>query len=321
MAEAPGGIKFALGENVKRANSPETEAARYPYSRMGVEQIMRDRFEAAKLYRKKQQEFATGRSMMPPRRDLELDAIAEILEGTRWVHCHSYRQDEILTFLRLLEEYDVTVGSLQHILEGYKVADAMAKHGATGSTFSDWWAYKMEVFDAIPFNGALMHRAGVIVSFNSDDDELARHLNHEAAKAMKYGGVEPAEALKFVTLNPAKQLRIDQYVGSLEAGKQADFVVWNGPPMSTLTMCTQTWIDGRKYFDREEDLKRRVSDARLHQELVQKILMSGEKTTKQSQAEKDPSTWWVRYDEFCNHGHHHDEHGMHEHHAEHEESK
>jgi N-acetylglucosamine-6-phosphate deacetylase len=243
---------------------------------------------------------------------LELDAIAEILEGKRWIHCHSYRQDEILTFLRLLEDYGVTVGSLQHILEGYKVAEAMAKHGATGSTFSDWWAYKMEVFDAIPFNGALMHRAGVVVSFNSDDDELARHLNHEAAKAVKYGGVSPQEALKFVTLNPAKQLRIDAHVGSLEAGKQADLAIWNGPPLSTLSVCMQTWIDGRKYFDRDADIVRRGEDAKLQRQLIQKILMSGEKTTKKSQADKDPSTWWARYDEFCNHGHHHDEHAQHE---------
>ena len=190
--------------------------------------------------------------------------------------------------------------------------------GATGSTFSDWWAYKMEVFDAIPFNGALMHRAGVVVSFNSDDDELARHLNHEAAKAVKYGGVSPEEALKFVTLNPAKQLRIDAHVGSLEEGKQADFVIWNGPPLSTLSVCMQTWVDGRKYFDRDADLMRRDADAKLQRQLIQKILMSGEKTTKKSQADKDPSTWWARYDEFCNHGHHHDEHVQHE---EHEEQK
>jgi imidazolonepropionase-like amidohydrolase len=311
MAEAPAGIKFALGENVKRSNSTDTENVRYPLSRMGVEQIMRDRFEAAKLYRQQQQEWMTKPTGLPPRRDLELDAVAEILEGKRWIHCHSYRQDEILTFLRLLEDYKVTVGSLQHILEGYKVAEAMARHGATGSTFSDWWAYKMEVFDAIPFNGALMHRAGVVVSFNSDDDELARHLNHEAAKAVKYGGMAPEEALKFVTLNPAKQLRIEAHVGSLEVGKQADFVIWNGPPLSTLSVCTQTWIDGRKYFDRDADLIRRGEDAKLQRQLIQKILMSGEKTTNKSQAEKDPSTWWARYDEFCNHGHHHDEHEQH----------
>lgn len=316
MVEAPGGIKFALGENVKQSSLSESDNPRYPLSRMGVEQIMRDRFEAAKLYRQKQQAWVTKPEGLPPRRDLELDAIAEVLEGSRWVHCHSYRQDEILTFLRTMEDYGVTVGTLQHILEGYKVADAMAKHGAMGSSFSDWWAYKVEVWDAIPFNGALMHRAGVVVSFNSDDDELARHLNHEAAKAVKYGGVPAEEALKFVTLNPAKQLRIDDYVVSIEVDKQADLVMWNGPPLSTLSVCMQTWIDGRKYFDRQEDLKRRLADAKLHQQLVQKVLDSGEKPSGRSADAGDPSTWWLRYDEFCNQSHRHDGRLLHNH-AEH----
>lgn len=299
MAEAPGGIKFALGENVKQ--SSREDSTRYPRSRMGVEQILRDRFEAAKDYRQKWSEWPNNATALPPRRDYELDAIVEILEGKRWVHCHSYRQDEILTTLRVLEDYGVTIGSLQHILEGYKVADAMAKHGATGSSFSDWWAYKFEVYDAIPFNGALMHRAGVVVSFNSDDRELARHLNHEAAKAVKYGGVSESEALKFVTLNPAKQLRIDQWVGSLEPGKHADFVVWNRSPLSTLSACQQTWIDGRKYFDRDEDLVRRQTDLALRMKLIQKIVGSGAKTSKGR--DDDPSYWWVRFDEFCHHGH------------------
>lgn len=208
--------------------------------------------------------------------------------------------------LRLLEDYDVTIGSLQHILEGYKVADAMAAHGATGSTFSDWWAYKIEVLDAIPYNGAVMHRAGVVVSFNSDDAELARHLNHEAAKAIKYGGVEPSEALQFVTLNPAKQLRIDRWVGSITPGKQADFVIWNRSPLSTLSVCMQTWIDGRKYFDREQDQLQREQDEQLRLKLIQ--LASSQQTDKETNAaDKDPSLWWVRYDEFCHHGHE-DEH-------------
>lgn len=303
MSQAPGGIKFALGENVKQSSS--RESTRYPQSRMGVEQIMRDRFEAALLYRKQWSDWSVNPQAnggLPPRRDYELDAIAEILEKKRWVHCHSYRQDEILAMLRTLEDYGVTIGSLQHILEGYKVADAMAKHGATGSSFSDWWAYKFEVYDAIPFNGALMHKAGVVVSFNSDDAELARHLNHEAAKAVKYGGVSPEEALKFVTLNPAKQLRIDEWVGSLEAGKHADFVLWNRSPLSTFSVCTETWVDGRKYFDRKEDLVRRQTDAKLHRELVQQIIGSGVKT-RESSDDKDPSFWWARHDEFCHHSH------------------
>ncbi len=303
MREAPAGIKFALGENVKQSSNPES--TRYPQTRMGVEQIIRDRFEAARWYRQQWQEYRTAPSGLPPRRDYELDALAEVLEKTRWIHCHSYRQDEILAMLRTLDDYGITIGSLQHILEGYKVADAMAKHGATGSSFSDWWAYKFEVYDAIPYNGALMHRAGIIVSFNSDDVELARHLNHEAAKAVKYGGVPPEEALKFVTLNPAKQLRIDSWVGSLEVGKHADFVLWNRSPLSTLSVCTQTWIDGRKYFDREQDLARRQQDAQLHRELVQKIIASGAKT-RSEESDDDPSYWWARHDEFCHHSH--DEH-------------
>ncbi len=320
MREAPAGIKFALGENVKRSNS-RSDTVRYPATRMGVEQIIRDRFEAAILYRQRWDRWSETPVGLPPRRDFELEAIAEIVEGKRWVHCHSYRADEILTMLRTLDDYGITIGSLQHILEGYKVADAMAAHGATGSSFSDWWAYKFEVYDAIPFNGALMHRAGVVVSFNSDDAELARHLNHEAAKAVKYGGVAPEEALKFVTLNPAKQLRIDDWVGSLEPGKHADFVVWNRSPLSTLSMCTQTWIDGRKYFDRDSDLARREDDAKLHRELVQSIIGSGAKT-RSGESDDDPSTWWARYDEFCHHHHDHDEqHRQHDHHDEQLESE
>lgn len=300
MREAPAGIKFALGENVKQSNS-EGDHSRYPQSRMGVEQLIRDRFEAARDYRQQWQHPDRHANSLPPRRDLELEALVEVLEGHRWIHCHSYRQDEILMILRLLEDYDITIGSLQHILEGYKVADAMAAHGATGSSFSDWWAYKIEVLDAIPYNGAVMHRAGVVVSFNSDDAELARHLNHEAAKAIKYGGVEPSEALKFVTLNPAKQLRIDRWVGSITAGKQADLVLWNRSPLSTLSVCMQTWIDGRKYFDREQDQIRREQDEQLRLKLIQ--LASAEPGDKQTNADdKDPSQWWVRYDEFCHHG-------------------
>ena len=300
MAQAPPGIKFALGENVKRSNSMATQGPiRYPMSRMGVEQIVRDQFAAALEYEKSWQEWKqTGRGL-PPRRDLQSETILEIVRGQRWVHCHSYRQDEILAFLRVLEDYDVRVGSLQHILEGYKVAEALAAHGAMASSFSDWWAYKFEVFDAIPHNGALLHQQGVVVSFNSDDDELARHLNHEAAKAVKYGGVKPDEALKFVTLNPAKQLRIDQYVGSIEVGKQADLVLWSSSPLSTMSRCEQTWIDGRKYFDRQEDAARRQVMVELRNRLVQKILDSGEETLGAGERPENPAGEWVRHDEFC----------------------
>ena len=306
FADAPAGIKFALGENVKQSNweGPKT---RYPQSRMGVEQLFRDRFNSAREYDAAWKRWNKAKTGLPPRRDLELDAIAEILRGERWIHCHSYRQDEILGLLRVLDEYNIKIGSLQHILEGYKVADAIAKHGGTASTFSDWWAFKFEVYDAIPYNGALLHNQGVNVSFNSDDAELGRHMNHEAAKAIKYGGVEPTEALKFVTLNPAKQLRIDAQVGSLEVGKHADIAVWNGSPLSTLSRCEQTWIDGRKYFDRQLDLETRKRDFALHQSLVQKILDSGESAGEKSSLADDPSRLWPNHDEFCHH-HGHDDH-------------
>ncbi|MFN5742981.1 MAG: amidohydrolase family protein, partial [Planctomyces sp.] len=206
FTEAPAGIKFALGENVKQSNRTEG-GGRYPATRMGVEQVFRDAFEAARDYQQRHDSWQKSRRGLPPRRDLELEAISEVVLGRRWIHCHSYRQDEILALLEILEEYNIRIGTLQHILEGYKVADELAKHGAMASAFSDWWAYKFEVYDAIPYAGALMHQQGVVVSFNSDDGELARHLNQEAAKAVKYGGIPREEALKFVTLNPAKQLR------------------------------------------------------------------------------------------------------------------
>ncbi|MEN9678000.1 MAG: Allantoinase, partial [Verrucomicrobiota bacterium] len=251
---APSGIKFALGENVKQSNWGDKFTTRFPQTRMGVPAFHQNRFTAAQQYTAawKTWEATKGREPRPPppRRDLELDAIAEIIAGTRLVHCHSYRQDEIVAFLRVMETFGVRVATLQHVLEGYKVADEIARHGAGGSAFSDWWAYKFEVYDAIPYGGSLMRDRGVTVSFNSDDDDLARRLNFEAAKAVKYGGTPEAEALKFVTLNPAKQLGIDRWVGSLEPGKDADLVLWSGSPLDSQSQCVQTWIEGRKYFDR-----------------------------------------------------------------------
>jgi imidazolonepropionase-like amidohydrolase len=256
---------------------------------------------SAREYRRQQELWKKNHEGLPPRRDLELDALVEVIEGKRLVHCHSYRQDEILALLQVCEQHGVQVATLQHILEGYKVADAIARHGAGGSSFSDWWGYKFEVLDAIPQNGLLMHRAGVNVSFNSDDRELARHLNHEAAKAIKYGGVAETEALKFVTLNPAKQLRIDKYVGSLEAGKHADFVVWNGPPLSTLARCEQTWIDGRKYFDRVEDAAMRKEQDQVRAAIIRKILASGQTMQKPGEKNMSDADLWPREDEFCAH--------------------
>ncbi len=300
MHEAPSGVKFALGENVKQ--SYLESSTRYPQSRMGVEQIIRDAFIAAREYDDEWNRWKTQHDVPLPRRDLEMEALSEIIRGERLVHCHSYRQDEILALLRLCEEFGLQVATLQHILEGYKVADVMAKHGAMASSFADWWAYKIEVYDAIPYNGSLMHRAGVNVSFNSDDSELARHLNHEAAKAVKYGNIPPDEALKFVTLNPAKQLRISDWVGSLEPGKQADFVIWNGPPLSPMSRCEQTWIDGRCYFDIDADRELRDTNRQLKAKLIQKILKlkkSGLIETADDSKSPDADDSWIRYDEFC----------------------
>ena len=282
------GIKFALGENPKQSNWGEKFTTRYPQTRGGVEQIIRDEFQSALDYERTWKEFSDGKSRIRPRRDLQAEAVLEIVKGTRLVHSHSYRQDEIEMLLRVTEHYGVRIATFQHVLEGYKVADQIAKHGAGASTFSDWWAFKFEVYDAVPYNGAIMHDQGVVVSFNSDSDELARRMNLEAAKAVKYGGLSEVEALKFVTINPAKQLRIDHRVGSLETGKDADFVVWSGNPLSTYSMCEQTWIDGRKYFDRTEDRAMNEEVQRERSVLVQKALVAkkGGGGTSASKGEK-----------------------------------
>jgi imidazolonepropionase-like amidohydrolase len=271
---APEVIKFALGENPKQSNF-QNPHPRYPATRMGVANLIRERFLAARDYRRRQEEYAKaaavkGAHPIPIRKDLQLEALAEVLEGKRLVHCHSYRKDEILQMIRTADEFGVKVAAFQHVLEGYKVADEIAKHGAGGSTFSDWWAYKFEVYDAIPYNGALMHERGVVVSFNSDSDELARRLNGEAAKAVKYGGVPPVDALAFVTMNPAKQLGVDKRVGSLEPGKDGDFVIWSGDPLSAESVAQETWIEGKKYFDRAADLAKRPALEKERADLVAK---------------------------------------------------
>jgi imidazolonepropionase-like amidohydrolase len=266
---APQGIKFALGENVKQSNWGDRNTTRFPQSRTGVPTFHRNRFTAAQQYLQEWQDFK-AKGGVSPRRNLELEALGEIIEGKRFIHCHSYRQDEVLAFLRVMESFKVRVGTLQHILEGYKVADEIAKHGAGASCFADWWAYKFEVYDAIPYAGALMRERGVLVSFNSDSSDLARRLNTEAAKAVKFGGVPEEEALKFVTINPAKQLGIDKRVGSLEPGKDADFVVWSGNPLDTRSVVLQTWIDGKKYFDRDEAAKRTAALKQEREDLIAK---------------------------------------------------
>jgi imidazolonepropionase-like amidohydrolase len=259
VAGAPPGIKFALGENVKQSNWGDKYTTRYPQTRMGVEQWARGRFLAARDYSRDRDEWTRKKQGPPPRRDLELEALAEVLRGERRVYCHAYRQDEMLMLMRLADELGFRLATFEHALEGYKVADEMAAHGVGGSSFSDWWAYKFEVYDAIPHNGAIMLDRGVLVAFNSDSPELARRLNSEAAKAVKYGGVPEAEALKFVTLNAARMMGLAARVGSLEPGKDGDFVIWNAPPLSNLARCEETWIEGQRYFSRERDLAARAA--------------------------------------------------------------
>lgn len=287
FAEAMPGVKFALGENVKQANWGDKYTTRYPQTRMGVEQIMRDRFRAALEY----DAAMKKKDGLPPRRDLQLEALLEIVNGKRLIHCHSYRQDEVLAFLRLTNEFKIKVGTLQHILEGYKVADEIARAGAGASSFADWWGYKFEVYDAIPENAAIMTGQKVLSSVNSDSNDLARRLNTEAAKSTKYGNMSADDALKLVTINPAIQLHIENKVGSLEPGKDADFVIWNGPPLSNYSRVDQTWIDGRKYFDRAEDAEARKTFTSQREALVQKALSERIKDlAKKEEEKKDDKT-------------------------------
>ncbi|MBX3385742.1 MAG: amidohydrolase family protein [Phycisphaeraceae bacterium] len=286
MEGAKPGIKFALGENVKQSNWGDNNRTRYPQTRMGVETIIRDRFTAAREYAgairtervRDERARTAGQHRWPagPRPDLELDALAEILAGERLVHCHSYRQDEILMLARLAKEFGFRIGSYQHGLECYKVADDVREAAIGASLFTDWWAFKMEVQDAIPHAGPILHDRGVVLSFNSDSDELARRMNGEAAKGVKYSSTEspisPATALRFVTINPAKQLGIEGRVGSIESGKDADVVIWSGPPLSSLSRCERTYIDGRLMFSLDDDRAMRERIARERARLIQKVL-------------------------------------------------
>ncbi len=265
------GIKFALGENPKRQGGGagglqggNNATARYPGTRQGVEFVIRDAFTRAKAYQKQWAAYSASSdkaSQIPPRRDLQLDALVEVLEGKRLVHAHSYRADEILMMIRLADEMNFKVATFQHVLEGYKVAKEIAAHGAGASTFSDWWGYKIEAEDAIPGNAGLMTHKGVNVSINSDSAEHARRMNTEAAKSVRWGDVSDEQALAMVTMNPARQLRIEDRVGSLDVGKDADVVIWNNPPLSTFALVEQTYIDGILYYDRAADMARTAAAA------------------------------------------------------------
>jgi imidazolonepropionase-like amidohydrolase len=263
-------IKFALGENPKRQGNPtggrvgaaNVNTLRYPATRMGIEDVYVEAFTRAKEYRESWKDYeakkAKGEAVIPPRRDLQLEPLVDVLEGKRLVHVHAYRADEILMMIRIAEQIGFKITSFEHILEGYKVAKEMAKHGSAGAGFSDWWAFKIEAYDAIPYNMAIMARKGVLASVNSDSADTIRRLNTEAAKTMKYGGLTEEEALKLVTINPAIHLKVDKYVGSIEPGKDADFVIWDKHPLSSFARAQQVYIDGVKYFDRDEDASARV---------------------------------------------------------------
>lgn len=266
----PGFIKFALGENVKRSSAPQGNN-RFPDTRMGVGQVLEDAFARAADYQK----ALKGPGAKMVRRDLELDALVEIMNKQRFITCHSYVQSEIVTMMRVAEKFGFTLNTFTHILEGYKVADKMKAHGAQASTFSDWWAYKMEVIDAIPTNPSIMQKVGLNVAINSDDAEMARRLNQEAAKSIKYGGMSEEDALKMVTINPAKMLRVDDKTGSIRIGKDADLVLWSDNPLSIYAKAEKTMVDGIIYFDRERDMELRKKLAAERNRLIQKML--GEK--------------------------------------------
>lgn len=274
-------IKFALGENVKRTTSQNNN--RFPDTRMGVEQVLIDAFQRATDYQNALKS-ADGKNV---RRDLELDALVEIMNKKRFITCHSYVQSEITSTIRVAERFGFTLNTFTHILEGYKVADKMKAHGSNASTFSDWWAYKMEVQDAMAYNAAIMNKVGLNVCINSDDAEMARRLNQEAAKTIKYGGVSEEDALKMVTLNPAKALHVSDKVGSIKAGKDADLVLWSDHPLSIYAKAEKTIVDGTVYFDREKDAQMRAGIAAERNRLINKML--GEKKAGSPMAAARPS--------------------------------
>ncbi|SFS49632.1 Imidazolonepropionase [Zhouia amylolytica] len=253
---APKFIKFALGENVKQSNWGTTQTIRFPQTRMGVEQVFTDYFQRAKEYKESWNNYnqlsrRAKANSKAPRYDIEMETIAEIINKERFISCHSYVQSEINMLMKVADNFNFNVNTFTHILEGYKVADKMVEHGVGGSTFSDWWAYKYEVKDAIPYNAAIMHDAGVTVAINSDDAEMSRRLNQEAAKTIKYGGVSEEDAWKFVTLNPAKLLHLDDRIGSIKKGKDADLVLWSDHPLSIYAIAEKTMIEGTVYYDYE----------------------------------------------------------------------
>ncbi|MEZ5472514.1 MAG: amidohydrolase family protein [Marinicella sp.] len=287
---ADGFIKFALGENVKRSSS--NESIRYPLTRMGVEQVFRDAFTQAKAYEKAWDDYnklsaSTKKKTTPPRKDLAMEATLEVVNQDRFVSCHSYVQSEINMLMHVADDFGFNINTFTHILEGYKVADKMKAHGVGGSTFSDWWAYKWEVNYAIPYNAALMNKAGVVTAINSDSAEMSRRLNQEAAKSIKYGGLNETEAWKLVTLNPAKLLHLEGRMGSVKAGKDADLVLWSDHPLSIYAMAEKTMVDGVIYFDRDTLAQTEQTIADERQRLIDLSKNStGEKSPFKSKPQK-----------------------------------
>ena len=269
IADAPPGIKFALGENVKRTNFPPQpgQSPRYPRTRMGVMEVIRDAFLRAKDYKQAWDDYRAKKTNIPPRRDLELEPLVEVLEGKRLVHSHGYRSDEHLNLMLIADEFGFKVATLQHGLEAYKIAPEIAKRGTGVSIFTDSWSYKLEAYDSIPYNAAILWKNGVIVSINSDSDERMRRLNLDAAKVEKYGGVPEEEALKMITLNAAKQLGIDKRTGSIEIGKDADIAIWNVHPFSVYSHVEMTLIEGETFFDRTKDIAKRAELAKEREAL------------------------------------------------------
>jgi len=298
IADAPGFIKFALGENVKQSNWGELNVLRFPQTRMGTEQVFVDAFTRAKQYEK---EWLTYNKLSKskqakteqPRRDLELDALVEILHDTRHITCHSYVQSEINMLMNTADRMGFKVNTFTHILEGYKVADKMKARGINASTFSDWWAYKNEVRDAIPFNAAIMHRVGLNVAINSDDAEMSRRLNQEAAKSVEYGGIPETEALEFVTINPARMLHLDAHMGSIKEGKDADVVLWNDNPLSIYAKAENTFVDGREYFSLKRDAELRQQRDQERQRLVQAMLAARKTGAPTQAAREKPVGHWT----------------------------
>ena len=278
-----GFIKFALGENVKQSNWGSFNTTRFPQTRMGVEQVFFDAFYRAKNYKKEWSNYNNlsikqKRERLPPREDLELNTLVEILDGKRHITCHSYIESEINMLMHVADSMGFNINIFTHILEGYKIADKLKNHGAGASTFSDWWAYKFEVNDAIPYNAAILNQKGVITAINSDDAEMGRRLNHEAAKAVKYGGTSEEDAWKMITLNPAKLLHLDNRMGSLKVGKDADIVVWSENPLSIYAQVEQTYIDGNCYFDLTQNLLNKERDNREKIRIIKKLSKTKEKS-------------------------------------------